>query len=83
MYWWFQKDYVFNHDQFNFKIISVLRGVEGVSYFEDLRRDQIVFFLPLTPLTTKILYPSIWISFKLKDLLRGGGGFKHKCWIIE
>lgn len=41
-------------DQCNFKFISVLRGVEEVSYFEDLRRDKIVFVLPLTPLTTKI-----------------------------
>jgi hypothetical protein len=41
-------------DQLTGKKIESLRAIEGVLYFEDIRRDQIVFSLPLSPLTKKI-----------------------------
>ena len=43
-------------DQLNGKKIESLRAIEGVLYFEDIRMDQIVFSLPLSPLTKKINY---------------------------
>ena len=46
-----------SHDQFNFSIISALMEVEGVSYLEDSRKDQIVFALPLTSISSQIIYP--------------------------
>jgi regulatory protein YycI of two-component signal transduction system YycFG len=33
-------------DQLKGKKIESLRAIEGVLYFEDIRRDQIVFSLP-------------------------------------
>jgi hypothetical protein len=39
------------------KIIESLRAIEGVLYFEVIRRDLIVFSLPLSPLTKKMKTP--------------------------
>ena len=55
-------------DEVNSSIIEALKGVEGVSHFEDLKHDQIVFVLPLTPLITKIDFPTKGFCFG--DLLR-------------
>jgi len=55
-------------DLVNQNIIACLREVKGVRYFEDKRRDQIVFALPLTSLTTKISYPCGGVS--LQELVR-------------
>ena len=59
----------------NEKIIESLRGVEGAISFEDARRDKIVFALPLTPVTTKINYPSV--GYSLKDLIFDS---KNECY---
>jgi hypothetical protein len=40
-------------DQINVKFINSLKQIEGVLCFEDLRRDQIVFTFPLSPLAKK------------------------------
>ena len=48
----------------NQDLISKFLEIEGLTYFEDPRRDQIVFSLPLTSLSTKILYPEAGYAFK-------------------
>lgn len=52
------------HDQLKVKIFNSLKRIEGVLLFEDIRRDQIVFSLPLSPLVTRIMYISKGYSFK-------------------
>jgi hypothetical protein len=53
--------------------LKELKGTPGFetekefSYFEDLKRDQIIFIFPFTPLITKIDYPDGGFSFN--DLL--------------
>lgn len=42
---------------FNDEIISKLKEVKGITYFEDKRKDHIVFALPLTTQNTKIIFP--------------------------
>jgi len=40
-------------DLINFELIDLLHDLKGVTYFEDLTKDKIVFALPLTKLKTK------------------------------
>jgi hypothetical protein len=44
-------------------LIEKLQQIKGVKYFEDLKRDQIVFAFPLTNLKTSIIFPKEAISF--------------------
>lgn len=44
-------------DLINNSFIEELYGLEGVTFFEDPKKDQIVFALPLTNKKTKICYP--------------------------
>ena len=48
---------------FNDDIISNLKEVKGITYFEDKRKDQIVFALPLTTKNTKIIFPEEEVCF--------------------
>jgi hypothetical protein len=41
----------------NADLISLLEGIEGIDSFEDTKKDQIVFALPLTKLRTKVIFP--------------------------
>jgi hypothetical protein len=54
-------------DEVNFSIINSFKKVEGVEYFEDFKRDQIIFILPLTPISKQIAYPVK--GFSIDDLL--------------
>lgn len=58
----------FSSDLIIFNIIALMKCSEEVTYFEDLRRDQIVFAFPLTKTITKILYPEGGFTFK--DLVK-------------
>ena len=53
-------------EQINEQIIFQLKKVSGVSYYEDQKRDQIVFSLPLSELKTNIFYPN---KFTFKELV--------------
>lgn len=55
-------------DLFNNAFITGLKEFKGVNYFEDKRKDQIVFALPLTPLKTNITYPDSGVT--LFDLIQ-------------
>lgn len=55
-----------NLDLINREIISLFQEIKEVSYFEDLKRDQIVFSLPLNAINTKIEYTS---NFTMRQLL--------------
>jgi len=52
------------HDLINSELISILKGVEGLNYFEDHRRDQIVFSYPLSNLSSEIVFPQTGYSLK-------------------
>jgi hypothetical protein len=52
-----RKDKFFTLDKINAALITSLYDIEGVDYFEDLPRDQIVFSLPITKLNCNISYP--------------------------
>ena len=53
-------------DNINNALIQELHSLEGVTYYEDVKRDIIVFALPLSTLTTKILYTD---NYSLTDLV--------------
>lgn len=58
----------------NLKELKNIKGFEGCYFFEDFKCDQFVFFLPLTPLTTKIVYLNKGFTFNdilelYKDML--------------
>lgn len=44
-------------------LIDELYDLEGVTYYEDAKKDQIVFALPLSDKKTKVFYPKKY-SFK-------------------
>ena len=44
-------------DGINRKITERLHCIEGISFFEDLKKDHIVFALPLTDVNSRIFYP--------------------------
>lgn len=46
-----------SHDILITEITSGLKEIEGVTYFEDTKKGQVVFSLPLSSLKTKIIYP--------------------------
>jgi hypothetical protein len=52
------------HDLMNAEVINNLKNAQGISYFEDLKRDQFGFYFPTTPLQTKFFYPEERILFK-------------------
>ena len=56
----------FTYDQVNVTLINTLHKLDGVRFFEDPSRDQIVFVLPDTVITTKIIYPHMDKKKKLK-----------------
>lgn len=61
----------------NSKIIGRLKE-SGVEFFEDLQRDQIVFYFPLTPMVCDILYPSGDFGFlDLLDMSKNVGNTKN------
>jgi hypothetical protein len=53
-------------DQLVSGLIKSLKGLEGIQYYEDSRRDQIVFSLPLPQPSQMIEYPD---EYSMKDLL--------------
>lgn len=55
-------------DAVNQQIIDVLLATDGIVSYQDLKKDQIIFSMPLTQLSTKILYPEP--SYSLKSMLR-------------
>jgi len=51
------------------KDLSLVKGLEELKFYEDLKQDQIVFSFPLSKMVTKILYPETGFSFEnLVDL---------------
>lgn len=48
----------------SFSLIDLLKNVQGVKWYEDHKRDQIVFAFPLTPLRSRIFFPDGGISLK-------------------
>ena len=65
-----------SNDEINLSIINKLKSLREVKgfesekdfcYYEDLKRDQIIFILPLTTMVKKIVYPDN--GFCLDDLL--------------
>lgn len=57
-------------------LIEKLHGVEGITYYKDLKRDQIVFSLPLTPVKTAILYPEN--GYSMVELVKLGRSLTNK-----
>jgi hypothetical protein len=53
-----------NHDFFLLELIETLKDYQGITFFEDNLKDQIVFVLPRTNLIKKIIYTS---AKNLKD----------------
>ena len=58
-----------NVDETNTSIINALKSVKNIEFFEDSKNDQLVFILPLTPLSKEVRYPSVIDGFSLEDLL--------------
>jgi len=63
----------------HFKFLSKLAEFEGSYFYEDYKRDQFVFFFPLGPMRTKIVYPAG--DFLLNDLFNmcGKSHFVDDC----
>lgn len=57
-----------NSDEVNLVLIETFKNTPGVTYFEDSKRDQIVFSFPSSQMETKILYPENGYGFK--DLIQ-------------
>lgn len=55
-------------DEINSGIIKELKDVKSIDWFEDLKHDQLVFILPLTPQTTKFMLPCDGL-YSMQDLL--------------
>ena len=53
-------------DLINRALIGELNGIEGVTSFEDVKKDHVVFALPLSAPKTKICYPT---NYSLLDLV--------------
>lgn len=51
-------------DLINEDLKNQIHSIEGVSFFEDHTKDQIVFALPLTSTLTKIVYPDDTLCLK-------------------
>lgn len=51
-------------DTVNAELIEKLHDVPGITFYQDLKRDQIIFALPLTKVKTKIQYPNDGYSLK-------------------
>jgi hypothetical protein len=61
-------------DKLNNSLIEKLRGFDGSFSYEDNRRDQVIFILPLSEVSTRISYPSN--GYSLNDLI---GETKDLC----
>ena len=48
----------------SFSLIDLLKTVQGIKWYEDHKRDQIVFAFPLTPLRSRIFFPDGGMSLK-------------------
>jgi len=55
-------------DKLNNSLIANLRGFDASFPYEDNRRDQVIFILPLSGVSTRISYPSS--GYSLNDLIR-------------
>lgn len=62
------------HDRFMLSLIEKLKNVENVNYFEDLRKDHIVFAMPLSKVSTSICYPKKEEGYSMKDLTSNSNG---------
>jgi hypothetical protein len=54
----------------NAELIDLLHGVDGVKYFEDLKKDQVVFVIPMTKHTEHICYPDKNEGYSLADIIK-------------
>lgn len=57
-----------SYDALVTQIISELKTVKGITFYEDDKRAQVVFFLPLTPMVSNIVYPDRG-KFSVNDLI--------------
>ena len=55
------------HDKIISELTSYLEDVQGIKFFEDNKKDQVVFALPLSKVHTAITYPEK--TYSLKDLV--------------
>ena len=56
-------------DTINAEFIDLLHSVTGVRSFEDMKKDQIVFVLPLSKVNTRIEYPLEEVGYTLVSLV--------------
>ena len=56
-----------NLELINEELITILHDIEGISFFEDDKKDQIVFALPLSPMSTEIICRSLGSSVTLSS----------------
>lgn len=54
----------------NSELVESLHGITGVIYFEDLKKDQIIFVLPISEVLTYVGYPSNEDGYSLKELVK-------------
>jgi hypothetical protein len=59
----------FHLDNFNRELIVALENLGGVKQYKDLKKDQIVFILPLSKVNTHITYPQENEGYSLKELV--------------
>lgn len=57
-------------DNLNQELIELLHGISGVLSFEDSKRDQVVFVLPLTKIHTFIDYPPHKTGYSIRELVK-------------
>jgi hypothetical protein len=55
------------------KNVKLIEKVKDFDYFEDFKRDQIIFSFPLTPMVQKIVYPTD-NQFSFTDLIKMSKG---------
>ena len=59
----------FHLDKFNRELIVALENLGGVKRYKDLKKDQIVFILPLSNISTHITYPKKNEGYSMKQLV--------------
>ena len=64
------------HDKIMNELTSYLEDVQGIKFFEDNKKDQVVFALPLSKVHTDINYPDK--SYTLKELISNVKSLSNK-----
>ena len=70
-------------DKLNHELIELLHGIPSVISFEDVKKDQIIFVLPLSKLHTYLGYPPQMVGYTLRELVKQAYSLSFDDFITE